>query len=90
MQFTKSIAGIASALCITYAALGNAFVLVALTRRKTPVRFIWAGTPFYLYRICNRSEPPASRALRIFALSTNIAVLLAVTFWLWFAVLINN
>ena len=69
---------------IACAAIGNAAVLLVLIVRKIPLRFIWAGAPFYLYRVCNRATPPTSRALRAFALSTNIAFLLAIPTWIWF------
>jgi hypothetical protein len=69
---------------IAYAAIGNTAVLLILLGRKIPLRFIWAGTPFYLYGLCNRATPPTSRALRAFALSTNIALLLAIPSWIWF------
>lgn len=86
----KSLAAIAFASCVTYSVVGNALVLLVLIRRKTPLRFMWAGTPFYLYGICNRSTPPTSRALRGFALSTNIALFLAIPSWICFAIAINN
>jgi hypothetical protein len=70
---------------VIYAVLGNAAVYVILVRRKIPVGFGWAGTPGYLYRICARASPTMPR-LRTFALSTNIAALLAIPSWIWLAV----
>jgi hypothetical protein len=66
-----------------YAVIGNAVVLMVLLHRKAPLRLIWSGTPFYLYGVCNRSSPAAGRALRAFALSTNLALLLAIPSWIW-------
>lgn len=59
-----------------YAVLGNVAVYLALTRRNVPLRFIWAGTPGYLYRICVAS-PAVSPGLCRFALSTNVAFIIA-------------
>jgi hypothetical protein len=71
---------------VAYAVIGNAAVYVILVRRKVPVRFLWAGTPGYLYGVCCRAAPTIPRILRIFALSTNIAVLLAIPSWIWLAI----
>lgn len=71
------------AACIIYAVVGNAIVLLVLVCRKTPLQWIWAGMPFYLYGICNRSSRPAARATIAFALSTNIAALLMVPAAIW-------
>jgi hypothetical protein len=86
----ESLATIAVALSVTYSVIGNAVVLLMLIRRRTPLRFLWAGTPFYLYGICNRANPPTSRALRGFALSTNIALLLAIPSWICLEIALNN
>jgi hypothetical protein len=77
------LAAIAFAVCVVYGVIGNAIVLFALVRRKTPMRLMWTGVPFYLYGLCNRSSPPVSRALTGFALSTNIALLLAIPALIW-------
>lgn len=74
---------IAFAECVIYAVVGNAVVFLTLTWRRTPLRWVWAGMPFYLYGICNHASPPAGRALTAFALSTNIAALLAVPAAIW-------
>jgi hypothetical protein len=81
-----SLIAAAFAFAVLYAVIGNAVVFLILARRKTPVRFWRSGLPFYLYGVCNRSTPPTSRALRGFALSTNIAAILAIPLWLCFAV----
>jgi hypothetical protein len=78
-------ASLAFAISIAYAALGNAAVYILLRRRKVPIRFIWSGTPGYLYGICHRSIPPVPRSLTRFALSTNVALLLAIASGMWFA-----
>jgi hypothetical protein len=70
---------------VAYAVLGNFAVYVILVSRKVPVRFGWAGTPFYLYRVCVQASPAMPR-LRTFALSTDIAALLAIPSWIWFAI----
>lgn len=66
------------AFCGIYAVLGNVIVYFVLIRRKVPLRSIWAGTPGYLYHICLRERVIVSTRLRRFALSTNIAFLIAV------------
>jgi len=76
----------AFAFAVLYAVIGNAVVLLILVHRKAPIRFWRSSLPFYLYGVCNRSTPPTSRALRGFALSTNIAAILAIPSWLCFAV----
>jgi hypothetical protein len=86
----KSLVALVFALSITYAVVGNVVVLLILIRRRTPFRFIWAGTPLYLYGICNRSTPPTSRALTGFALSTNIALFVAIPSWICLAIAVNN
>jgi hypothetical protein len=78
----SSLAAITFAVCIVYATIGNAAVLLILIRRRTTLRFMWAGAPFYLYRICNQASPPA-RVLTVFALSTNVALLLAIPALIW-------
>jgi hypothetical protein len=66
------------ALSIAYAVIGNVVVYVILIRRKVPVRFLWAGTPGYLYRICANQSGLVSSGLRKFALSTNILFLVGI------------
>jgi hypothetical protein len=61
---------------VLYAVLGNAAVYFILRHREVPMRSIWAGTPGYLYRVCCGTSV-AGLGLRRFALSTNIAGLLA-------------
>ena len=68
------IAGVAFAVMVAYAALGNAIVCLLLVRRKIPLIFRRAGWLFYLYK----QVPPTNRQLRAFALSTNIAALLII------------
>jgi hypothetical protein len=70
---------------VAYAVLGNFAVYIILASRKVPVRFGWAGTPFYLYRVCVQASPEMPR-LRTFALSANIAALLAIPTWIWSAI----
>ena len=61
--------------CIAYAVLGNVLVLLALMRRNVPLNFMWAGIPGYLYRRCIGAD--VGTALTRFALSTNVALLVA-------------
>jgi len=68
---------------VAYAAIGNAAVYILLRRRGVPLQFIWSGTPGYLYGVCRRSTVP--RSLTRFALSTNVAILLAIASGIWFA-----
>jgi hypothetical protein len=77
-----SLALLAFVLTVLYAVVGNTMVLLILIRRKAPLRFMWSGTPFYLYGMCNRLSPP-SPALKAFALSTNIALIVAVPLLIW-------
>ena len=72
----------ASVLAVLYAVIGNGIVFLFLARRKVPLRFMWSGTPFYLYGVCKRLSPPMP-ALKAFALSTNIALLLAFPLLVW-------
>ena len=67
---------------IAYAVLGNFAVYVILVSRKVSLRFGYAGLPFYLYRVCVEASPAMPR-LRAFALSTDIALLLAPRAWIW-------
>jgi hypothetical protein len=76
----------ALAFAVAYAVIGNAVVGLILARRKASISFWRAGLPFYLYGVCNRLTPPTSRALRGFALSTNIAGILAIPLALCVAV----
>jgi hypothetical protein len=71
---------------IVYAVIGNAAVYIILVRKKIPVRFLWAGTPGYLYGVCCRATPPMPRILRMFALSTNIVLLLAIASGIWLGI----
>ena len=61
---------------VAYSVLGNAAVYVVLARRKVPTRFIWSGTPGYLYRVCTES-PTVGPGLSRFAFSTNVAFVVA-------------
>ena len=63
--------------CGVYAVFGNVVVYITLVRHGIPVRFMWAGTPGYLYRICATPNPALGPGLRRFALSTNIAFVVA-------------
>jgi len=65
------------AISIGYAVIGNAAVLWILIRRGVQVRFLWSGTPGYLYRICAENTSTVGKGLRGFALSTNIAFIVA-------------
>ena len=76
MLFETLVAAFVAAVVV--AALGNVVVYVLLRRRGVPIRFIWAGTPFYLYGLCVRAQPPVSAHLRRFALVTNIAFIAAI------------
>ncbi len=67
----------AFALSVLYAVLGNVVVYFILLRRGVPVRFLWSGTPGYLYRVCARATPSVSDRLRRFSYSTNVALLAA-------------
>lgn len=69
--------GIIAILSGLYAIVGNIAVHAALVERKVPVRFMWSGTPFYLYNLCVREPEKAGIGLRKFAFSTNIAFFLA-------------
>jgi hypothetical protein len=73
---------VAFAASVVYAAAGNAIMVRILSRRRIPFRSVWAGTPFYLYGVCIRMTP-ASRALRAFALSTDVAFVLALPVGAW-------
>ena len=73
----SSALGIAFAICVAYAVLGNAAVYVVLLRRQVPVRALWAGTPGYLYRTCVDNPHTVSVAVRRVAFSTIIAFLIA-------------
>jgi hypothetical protein len=65
------------ALSVLFCVLGNAVVYVLLRSRGVPASFTWAGTPFYLYGLCNRAQPPVPPFLRRLALATNLAFVLA-------------
>ena len=67
----------AFAISVVYAVFGNVLVYVLLARRGIAMRFMWVGTPGYLYRLCMGAEPPVSAWLKRFALSTNIAFVVA-------------
>jgi hypothetical protein len=62
---------------VVTAVFGNALVYVLLSRRGVPIRFMWAGTPFYLYKLCVRAQPPVRRSLCRLALVTNVAFIAA-------------
>ncbi len=62
---------------VTYATVANAVVFIALRRRHVPFRFVWSGTPGYLYRKCVEAGPMVGTGLRRVALTANIALLLA-------------
>jgi hypothetical protein len=66
--------------CGLYALLGNLMVYGILNRRKVQLSSLWAGTPGYLYRVCARETEVVGPTLRRFALSTNIAFLMAMVF----------
>lgn len=68
--------GFIFALSVVYAVLGNVVVFVILSRRRVPMRFMWAGTPTYLYRVCRRSSA-VGVLLRRFAASTDVAFVVA-------------
>ena len=70
--------------CVVYAVFGNLVVYLILSRRGVPMRFMWAGTPTYLYRVCAKS-PDVGVALRRFAASTNIAFVVAMLFVIFLA-----
>ena len=55
-----------------YAVIGNAVVLLILASKNISTKFLWSGTPGYLYRVCAK-EPTAGPRLRCFALSTDVA-----------------
>jgi hypothetical protein len=76
------VADFAFVLTVLYAVIGNAIVFLILAQRKVPLRFMWAGTPLYLYGMCKRLSPPMP-ILKAFALSTNISLLLAVPLLIW-------
>ena len=63
-------------LSIVYAVLGNVVVYLILSRRKVPMRSMWAGTPTYLYRVC-RQSPVVGVVLCRFVASTNVAFIVA-------------
>ena len=79
-------ASLAFTISVAYAVLGNTAVYILLRRRNVLFRFIWSGTPGYLYGVCHRSFPPVPRSLTRLALSTNVALLLAIASGMWFAV----
>jgi len=68
-------------IALAYAVLGNAIVLVALLRLNAPVRLWKAGVPLYLYGVC--SSLPRRSILTAFALSANVALLIAVSALIW-------
>jgi len=65
------------AVAVAYGVLGNLVVLVLLLRLGVPLRVVWSGIPGYLYQRCLAAQPPVTAALRRFALSTDIALLVA-------------
>ena len=74
----------AFAVSALYAVVGNAAVAWVLIRRSVPVRFLWSGTPGYLYRICAENTTTVGKYLRRFAFSTNVAFLVAAAIGLYF------
>jgi hypothetical protein len=67
----------AFAAAVITAVFGNLLVYVLLTRRGVPVRFLWSGTPFYLYKLCVRAQPPVRPSVCRLALATNVAFIAA-------------
>jgi hypothetical protein len=59
------------------AVFGNLLVYILLTRQGVPAKFMWSGTPFYLYKVCVRAQPPVRRSLCRLALVTNVAFIAA-------------
>jgi hypothetical protein len=59
------------------AVVGNVIVYVLLARRGIPIRFVWAGTPFYLYKLSVRAQPPVRPSISHLALATNVAWIVA-------------
>jgi hypothetical protein len=78
----KLIAVVAFAVTVLYGVIGNVVIYIILLHRRAPVRFSLSAMPLYLYGVCNRSVPPVRRALKFFALSTNIALILAIPSWI--------
>ena len=68
------------AISVVYAVLGHVIVYVVLLRRHAPMRFMWAGTPGYLTRVCHENPALAGPALRWFSISTVLAFFLAFLF----------
>ena len=62
---------------VLFATVGNAVAHVLPSRRGVAVKFFWSGTPFYLYGLCNRAQPPVPPLLRRLALATNLALIVA-------------
>jgi hypothetical protein len=58
---------------VVYAVFGNVAVYLLLLRRHVPMKSLWAGAPGYLYRLT-----PGGTALRRFALTTNVAFVVAI------------
>jgi hypothetical protein len=61
------------ALSLAYAVLGNVAVYLMLPHRGTAINSFWVGVPGYLYKFT-----VAGTGLRRFALSTNVAFLIAI------------
>lgn len=78
-------AALAFTITVAYSVVGNALLYVILRRRGISFRFMWSGTPGYLYRVCRQSTTPLPRALTGFALSTYIAFILIIPAGIWFA-----
>lgn len=76
---------LAFTITVAYSVLGNAVLYLILRRRGIPLRFMWSGTPGYLYGVCRHSKPPLPRALTGFALSAYIAFILVIPAGIWFA-----
>ena len=62
---------------VLLAVFGNLIVYVRLVRRGIPVRFVWAGTPGYLYRTALRVDPAVAASVRALALVSVISFFLA-------------
>ena len=80
MTALDTFSSFAFAASVVYAVIGNAVVYLLLVRRKVALRKLWAGTPGYLYTQCVRSNGAVGPLLTRFALSTDIAFVLAFIF----------
>lgn len=62
---------------VLVAVVGNLIVYIKVTRSGIPVRFMWAGTPGYLYRAALRANPTVAALVRPIAFASNLGLLLA-------------